>query len=381
MSPAAFTAAALALASSNSVVSWVYFSLYASILSWVFPVVSAFSSFAASASNFAFWASVALSTNAALAFSNSAFLAFTFVNASATCSGVESALLMIPSAAVTAASAACFAALYASVVDVVFPSVTFATPANAFNSSLAVAKSPVFALSFSNAVASTNFAFNASTFAIAAAASTFVALFCPAFVTKSAALAFASVNCVWIASTAFLYAAILVGVFVASNVLPSAGVNAVSAFRNSATWSSVALSTSVAFAASSFACTASTASCAFNAAYSLALSPAVLTAVALAFAASNSAVKLVYAVSYALTLSWVLPSVLAFTSFATVFSNFSFWASVAAGTKFCLAASNAAFLALISANALATSSTVEFSLLITVAASSTALSAAVFAIA
>ena len=100
-----------------------------------------------------------------------------------------------------------------------------------------------------------------------------------------------------------MYAAILFGVFVASNVLPSAGVNAVSAFRNSATWSSVALATSVALAASSFASTASTASCAANASSLLALSPAVLTAVALAFADSNSAVKLVYAVSYALTLS------------------------------------------------------------------------------
>ena len=60
-----------------------------------------------------------MSTNAALAFSNSAFLAFTFVSASATCSGVESALLMIPSAAVTAASASRFAASYASFVDVV----------------------------------------------------------------------------------------------------------------------------------------------------------------------------------------------------------------------------------------------------------------------
>ena len=145
--------------------------------------------------NAVFCSGVTLSTNAALAASNAAFLAFTFVNAVATSSGVESALLMIPSAAVTAASAACFAALYASVVDVVFPSVTFATPANAFNSSLAVTKSPVFALSFSNAVASTNFAFNASTFTIAAAASAFVALFCPAFVTKSAAVVFASVNC------------------------------------------------------------------------------------------------------------------------------------------------------------------------------------------
>ena len=137
-----------------------------------------------------------LSTNAAFAASNAAFLALTFANAVATSSGEESALLMIPSAAVTAASASRFAASYASFVDVVFPSVTFATPANAFNSSLAAARSPVFALSFSNAFAFANSTFNASTFAIASAASAFVALFCPAFVTKSAALAFASVNCV-----------------------------------------------------------------------------------------------------------------------------------------------------------------------------------------
>ena len=136
-----------------------------------------------------------MSSKAALAFSNSAFLAFTFVNAVATSSGEESALLMIPSAAVTAASASRFAASYASVVDVVFPSVTFATPANAFNSSLAAARSLVFALSFSNAVAFANSTFNASTFAIASAASVFVALFCSAFVTNSAAFAFASVNC------------------------------------------------------------------------------------------------------------------------------------------------------------------------------------------
>ena len=135
-----------------------------------------------------------MSTNAALAASNAAFLAFTSVNAFATCSGVESALLMIFSAAATAASASRFAASYASVVDVVFPSVTFASPANAFNASLAVAKSPVFALSFSNAFAFANSTFNSSTFAIAAAASAFVALFCSAFVTKSAAVVFACVK-------------------------------------------------------------------------------------------------------------------------------------------------------------------------------------------
>ena len=135
-----------------------------------------------------------MSTNAAFAFSNSAFLAFTFVSASATCSGVESALLITSSAAVTAASASRFAASYASFVDVVFPSVTFSTFANSFNASLAVARSPVFDLSFSNAVAFANFAFNASTFAIASAASAFFALSCPAFVTKSAAVVFACVK-------------------------------------------------------------------------------------------------------------------------------------------------------------------------------------------
>ena len=131
-----------------------------------------------------------------MAFSNSAFLAFTSVNASATSSGVAFRFAINSSALATAASAACFAAAYAVAVEVVFPSVTFSSPANAFNSSLAAARSPVFALSFSNAFAFANSTFNASTFAIAAAASALVALFCPAFVTKSAALAFASVNCV-----------------------------------------------------------------------------------------------------------------------------------------------------------------------------------------
>ena len=135
-----------------------------------------------------------MSTNAAFAFSNSAFLAFTSVNASATSSGVAFGFAINPSAFATAASASRFAASYASFVDVVFPSVTFSTPANSFNASLAVAKSLVFALSFSNAVAFANFAFNASTFAIASAASTFFALFCPAFVTKSDAVVFACVK-------------------------------------------------------------------------------------------------------------------------------------------------------------------------------------------
>ena len=321
-----------------------------------------------------------MSTNAAFAFSNSAFLAFTFVNASATCSGVESALLMIPSASVTAASASRFAASYASFVDVVFPSVTFSTFANAFNASLAVAKSLVFALSFSNAVASANFAFNTSTFAIASDASTFFALFCPAFVTKSDAVAFASVNCDWIASTAFLYSAILAGVFVPANVLSSAGVNAASAFRNSATCSSVALSTSVAFAASSFANTASTASCAFNAACSLALSPAVLIAAAASIALSNSVFKLLYVVSYSLILSWVLPSVLAFTSFAADSSNFVFWASVAATTNSARAAFNSANFSFSLLTAAATTSGSGFSCANIVWASVWAFTASSFAV-
>ena len=86
-------------------------------------------------------------------------------------------------------------------------------------------------------------------------------------------------------------------------MLSSAGFNAASAFRNSATCSSVALSTNVALAASNFACTASTASCAVNASSLLALSPAVLIAVAFAFASSNSLVKLLYVASYASILS------------------------------------------------------------------------------
>ena len=311
-------------------------------LSLALPVVSANLRFSSAFAKSSFWSWVILSTNAALAASNSAFLAFTSVNASATCSGVESALLMIPSAFATAASAACFASAYAVAVDVVFPSVTFSAFANSFNASLAAAKSLVFALSFSNAFAFANSTFNASTFAIAAAASAFFALFCAAFATRSVAVAVACVKSAWIASTAFLYAAILAGVFVPASVLSSAGFNAASAFRNSATCSSVALSTSVAFAASSFANTPSTASCAANASSLLALSPSVLIAVAFAFASSNSLVKLLYVVSYSLILSWVFPAVSAFTSFAADSSNLVFWASVAATTNSALAAFNSA---------------------------------------
>ena len=229
-----------------------------------------------------------------MAFSNSSFLAFTSVNASATSSGVTLGFAINPSAFATAASAACLAAVYAAAVEVVLPSVAFSTFANSFNASLAVAKSLVFALSFSSALAFANSTFNLSTFAIADVASACVALFCSAFLTKSAAVAFASVKSVWIASTAFLYAAILAGVFAVSNVLADAGVNDTSAFRNSDTWSSVALSTNTALAASSFANTPSTAACAFNASCSLALSPASLIAVALFFAASNSVASWAY---------------------------------------------------------------------------------------
>ena len=134
-------------------------------------------------------------------------------------------------------------------------------------------------------------------------------------------------------------------------------------------------------ASSSFANTVSTASCASRAANLVAFTPSVLIFSAAALAWFSSSDNCSNFALYASTLSGVLPSVLVSTSFATVFSNFAFWASVAAGTKFFLAASNSAFLTLISANAFATSSTVEFSLAITAAASSTALSAAVFAIA
>ena len=65
-----------------------------------------------------------MSTNAALAFSNSTFLAFTSVNAFATSSGVALGFSINSSALATAASAACFAAAYAVAVEVVFPAVT-----------------------------------------------------------------------------------------------------------------------------------------------------------------------------------------------------------------------------------------------------------------
>ena len=66
-----------------------------------------------------------MSTSAALAASNAAFLAFTSANAFATSSVVEFISPITASAAVTAVSAAVFAASYLSDVAFVFPVVTF----------------------------------------------------------------------------------------------------------------------------------------------------------------------------------------------------------------------------------------------------------------
>ena len=89
------------------------------------PSVLAFTSFAAASASFVFCSVVALSTNAALAFSNSAFLTLISANAFATSSVVEFISPITVSAAVTAASAAVLAASYLSDVSFVFPVVTF----------------------------------------------------------------------------------------------------------------------------------------------------------------------------------------------------------------------------------------------------------------
>ena len=73
---------------------------------------------------------------------------------------------------------------------------TFSVAANAFNASLAVVNSSVFALSFSKPFASASFAFSSSTLANANVASAFVALLALAFSTSSAAFAFACVRSV-----------------------------------------------------------------------------------------------------------------------------------------------------------------------------------------
>ena len=221
--------------------------LYASILFGVLSPVSVFSSIgvkaAAAPSNAVFCSSVAASTNLNFAFNNAVFLVLTFTKASATSSGVASGFAISVSASVTARSASAFAASYLSAVSFVFPAVTFSVAANAFSASFAFVNSVVFALSFNKPFAASSFAFSSSTFANATVASAFVALLVLAFSTSSAALAFACVRSAWIPVTACLYASILFGVLSPVSVSSVIGVNAASAFFNSATWSSVALST------------------------------------------------------------------------------------------------------------------------------------------
>ena len=92
------------------------------------PAKSASPNTAKSASacpNAIFCSGVTLATNAVLAASNAAFLTLISANAFATSSVVEFISPITASAAVTAASAAVFAASYLSDVSFVFPVVTF----------------------------------------------------------------------------------------------------------------------------------------------------------------------------------------------------------------------------------------------------------------
>ena len=173
------------------------------ILSGVFPSLLAGTKPSASFANAAFCSGVAASTNAFLAAANAAFFSATFCNAAFTASCDAFGFAMIPSASVTASFAACFAAVYGVTVSGVFPAVT-SSAASCFSSFLAVSKPPVLALSSSNVAASVNFDFNASTFEISWAASSFAALSVLAFSKSSATFVWASVNSGWIVTTAFL---------------------------------------------------------------------------------------------------------------------------------------------------------------------------------
>ena len=286
--------------------------------------------------------------------------------------------MITSSAAFTAASAAFTASLYGVTVSGVFPSVT-CSAASAFSSSLAVSKPPVLALSSSNIAASVNFDFNASTFEISWAASSFAALSVLAFSKSSATFVFVSVNSCWIASTASLYFCTLVG-FLFPNLSSLIGVKAVSAFFSSAICASVAFSFNNALASSNLASTSVTFSCASNADTLLAFSWAFATSFAAATAVSNSGFNALYLASYALILSWVLPSLLASTNFALSAANFVFWVSDAATTNSAFAAFNSANFSFSLLTAAATTSGFGFSLLNIPCASLWASSAACFAV-
>ena len=173
------------------------------ILSGVFPSLLAGTNAAASVANVVFCSGVAASTNAFLAVAKAAFFSATFCNAVFTASCVAFGFAMIPSASLTASSAASFAAVYGVTVSGVFPAVT-SSAASCFSSFLAVSKPPVLALSSSNVAASVNFDFNASTFEISWAASSFAALSVLAFSKSSATFVLVSVISDWIPATAFL---------------------------------------------------------------------------------------------------------------------------------------------------------------------------------
>ena len=116
-----------------------------------------------------------------------------------------------------------------------------------------------------------------------------------------------------------------------------------------------------ALASSNLASTSVTFSCASNADTLLAFSWASATSFAAATAASNSDFNALYLASYALILSWVLPSLLASTSFALSAASFVFWASVAATTNSAFAAFNSANFSFSLLTAVATSSGFGFS--------------------
>ena len=310
------------------------------MLSGVFPSLLASTKPSASFANAAFCSGVAASTNAFLAAANAAFFSVTVCNAAFTASCVAFGFESTASAAFTASSAACFAVLYDPTVSGVFPAVTSSATAS-FSSFLAASKPPVLALSSSNVAASVNFDFNASTFEINWAASSFAALSVFAFSNSSATFVFVSVNSCRIATTASLYFCTLVG-FLFPKLSSLIGVNAFSAFFSSAICASVALSFNNALASSNLASTSVTFSCASNADTLLAFSWAFATSFAAATAASKSDFNALYLASYALILSWVLPSLLASTSFALSAANFVFWASVAATTNSAFAAFNSA---------------------------------------
>ena len=152
--PLSATSLAACFAASSSPDNWSNFALYASILSGVLPAVSAFFNASASVAKVCFWSGVAAVTKPAFAFSNAAFLSFTFDTAAATCSGVALALSNTFCASVISAVAASLAAVYAARLSAVLP-VGASSPVNPSNAVFACVKAVVSALS-------TNFAFAAS---------------------------------------------------------------------------------------------------------------------------------------------------------------------------------------------------------------------------